>query len=311
MNRSRAFTLIELLVVIAIIAILAAILFPVFAQAKEAAKKTSGLSNVKQLNLACVMYSADFDDVFPLASRTDAGTNANFLWMFMIEPYTKNLEIFRNPQGEPNPSAQSDPFYGSFWKWVGGTYGSIPRAQMKGQPYYNVSNANSLARALNAVGSLHNGVMGWAAPTGGVGCWGSCAYVTTPSISQTQLQDVAAQALIFDAGEPTADYSTNRPKDEELGTCAFRPYSPGGDSIGGATPRWNGGPKSCSELRGNPPGDRYNIPDAIAAKIRKGMSNIGFADGHAKSMGLPALYRTETCNLAPSNRCMIHLQPTN
>ena len=62
--KRRGFTLIELLVVIAIIAILAAILFPVFAQAKEAAKKTSDLSNQKQLSLGHIMYSSDNDDYF-------------------------------------------------------------------------------------------------------------------------------------------------------------------------------------------------------------------------------------------------------
>lgn len=67
MNRRRqAFTLIELLVVIAIIAILAAILFPVFAQAKEAAKKTSCLSNLKQIGTASYMYNADYDDTAPM-----------------------------------------------------------------------------------------------------------------------------------------------------------------------------------------------------------------------------------------------------
>lgn len=71
MNR-RAFTLIELLVVIAIIAILAAILFPVFAQAKEAAKKTKCVSNQKQIGLAFMMYSADADDKFPCPG---GGTN--------------------------------------------------------------------------------------------------------------------------------------------------------------------------------------------------------------------------------------------
>ncbi len=72
MFRRRAFTLIELLVVIAIIAILAAILFPVFAQAKEAAKKTSTLSNYKQMGTAFIMYTTDNDDLFPLAFSTRA-----------------------------------------------------------------------------------------------------------------------------------------------------------------------------------------------------------------------------------------------
>src|SRR5678816_3817185 len=64
----RGFTLIELLVVIAIIAILAAILFPVFAQAKAAAKKTACLSNNKQIGIALYMYLTDFDDLLPMAN---------------------------------------------------------------------------------------------------------------------------------------------------------------------------------------------------------------------------------------------------
>ena len=73
-NRTRrAFTLIELLVVIAIIAILAAILFPVFAQAKEAAKKTQTLNNFKQVATSMIMYAGDNDDLFPLASVTTTG----------------------------------------------------------------------------------------------------------------------------------------------------------------------------------------------------------------------------------------------
>jgi len=65
MRKDRGFTLIELLVVIAIIAILAAILFPVFARAREAARKATCLSNCKQIVLACIMYANDFDDVLP------------------------------------------------------------------------------------------------------------------------------------------------------------------------------------------------------------------------------------------------------
>jgi prepilin-type N-terminal cleavage/methylation domain-containing protein len=75
----KAFTLIELLVVIAIIAILAAILFPVFAQAKEAAKKTSALSNIKQSASGVILYSSDNDDLFPSAYAYRLGT-ANALW---------------------------------------------------------------------------------------------------------------------------------------------------------------------------------------------------------------------------------------
>jgi prepilin-type N-terminal cleavage/methylation domain-containing protein len=77
----KAFTLIELLVVIAIIAILAAILFPVFAQAKEAAKKTADLSNVKQLATSEAMYINDTDDVYPLGFST-TNTNTTYMWNY-------------------------------------------------------------------------------------------------------------------------------------------------------------------------------------------------------------------------------------
>jgi len=98
--KKRGFTLIELLVVIAIIAILAAILFPVFAQAKEAAKKTSELSNFKQVGTATAMYNADYDDRYFLSN---SGGNPSG-WGFgppdtvpgqQMAPYTKNFDILR------------------------------------------------------------------------------------------------------------------------------------------------------------------------------------------------------------------------
>lgn len=97
----RAFTLIELLVVIAIIAILAAILFPVFAQAKEAAKRTSCLSNTKQAGLAYVMYYNDYDDTTPTVVETynfvSAGGYGVTDYWELINPYTKNTQIFLCP----------------------------------------------------------------------------------------------------------------------------------------------------------------------------------------------------------------------
>jgi len=70
MRKNRGFTLIELLVVIAIIAILAAILFPVFARAREAARKATCIANVKQLTLACLMYAGDYDEILPSAAAS-------------------------------------------------------------------------------------------------------------------------------------------------------------------------------------------------------------------------------------------------
>lgn len=90
----KAFTLIELLVVIAIIAILAAILFPVFAQAKLAAKKARSLAQMKQLGTAIYLYAGDHDDYFvPSSIRDGLGGNPE-IWPPKVEPYVKNKEIF-------------------------------------------------------------------------------------------------------------------------------------------------------------------------------------------------------------------------
>ena len=96
--KHRGFTLIELLVVIAIIAILAAILFPVFAQAKAAAKKTAALSNYNQLGLSELMYANDFDDHFVLFEwasdwQTPTGNRVSWepvMWRDLLQPYVKN-----------------------------------------------------------------------------------------------------------------------------------------------------------------------------------------------------------------------------
>lgn len=117
-KHSRAFTLIELLVVIAIIAILAAILFPVFAQAKEAAKKTSCVSNMKQLGLAFMQYTSDNDGVYPVnnwtyghdASHNDRVPGYQLGWMRHINPYTKNTQILTCPSsGKGNPAIIEGP----------------------------------------------------------------------------------------------------------------------------------------------------------------------------------------------------------
>lgn len=123
----KAFTLIELLVVIAIIAILAAILFPVFAQAKAAAKKTALISNTKQMGTSMFIYTADHDDIYPRNDDcTDKSSLNNALntkpfnptgvgclaspffyrmnhyaWQKWLRPYTKNVDIFKHTAREP------------------------------------------------------------------------------------------------------------------------------------------------------------------------------------------------------------------
>ncbi len=103
----RGFTLIELLVVIAIIAILAAILFPVFGRAREAARKTSCASNLKQIGTALAMYRGDFDELNPLNAFGDGSgtytmpdgvsTGQYVLWHHVLHPYVRNYGIFNCP----------------------------------------------------------------------------------------------------------------------------------------------------------------------------------------------------------------------
>jgi len=100
-GKSSAFTLIELLVVIAIIAILAAILFPVFALAREKARQTSCLSNIKQLGLGVMQYTQDFDELYPanylIAAPINGGTSTAFTWDQAIYPYVKSKQVYTCP----------------------------------------------------------------------------------------------------------------------------------------------------------------------------------------------------------------------
>jgi len=114
----RGFTLIELLVVIAIIAILAAILFPVFARARENARKSSCQNNLKQLALGFKQYINDFDERYPLIAVT-TGSNTGvppYGWADALQPYIKNTQVYQCPsdtaEGQDNPTVTG---YTDYW----------------------------------------------------------------------------------------------------------------------------------------------------------------------------------------------------
>lgn len=120
LSRQSGFTLIELLVVIAIIAILAAILFPVFAQAREKARQTSCLSNMKQIMLAEMMYVQDYDERFCRTHHDleegEPITNL-YTWYAPLQPYIKNDGIFRCPSLNDTPTVFPGPqFNAEVWK---------------------------------------------------------------------------------------------------------------------------------------------------------------------------------------------------
>lgn len=121
----KGFTLIELLVVIAIIAILAAILFPVFARAREKARQASCQSNLKQIGLASEMYKADYDQRYVRGSTQVPGVPGNGIWwMINLQAYMKNMDIVTCPSytipgwcGMGSCEANAGQRY---WRWVGG-----------------------------------------------------------------------------------------------------------------------------------------------------------------------------------------------
>ncbi len=169
-SHKHAFTLIELLVVIAIIAILAAILFPVFARARENARRTSCMSNLKQLGLASMQYTQDYDEKYCRAigwqtvqpTAAEGGAWSNFgawHWAHLLYPYTKSMQLVICPSGDSATIAQP----------YAGHYGAN----------YNIMN------------------------------WTSSGAVNTPAeVSLAQVQSPASTYLLMDGGSYTLNASS-------------------------------------------------------------------------------------------------------
>ena len=257
-SQKRGFTLIELLVVIAIIAILAAILFPVFQKVRENARKTSCLSNEKQIGLAMIQYSQDYDEllVSGWGAADGQGYNASdptpgrdrHKWMDSIYQYVKSTQVFHCPDdsgglipgatgtyvpyqmlGTPGqPAAPNANYYGSY---------SINSYDFNGADFPNVGPGNT--------------------PGGGV------AY------SLSQLQAPATTVWVMDgAGSYTVDCNT-----KTMGATTIGSY-PGIACVGNGAPSLNDN---------SPIVFRHGGPD---------LCNVLYCDGHAKSVRQGVLLQT-------------------
>jgi prepilin-type N-terminal cleavage/methylation domain-containing protein len=223
---SKAFTLIELLVVIAIIAILAAILFPVFAQAKESAKKTSNLSNYKQMGTALIMYAGDNEDTFPLAFGWHPAVGYTMLyihdvpadwypgigdqyrnmvsvfWANSTHPYSKNYDLL-----ETN-GARNDNWYGDDFSIAVKTPAKVG---MNFNGLLHSYNASAIASPsqLNLLNTLNGkrNFIGYGASQPNIICFEGdqpCRYVpSTPSCDPNKNGQVSA--IIYDDSSSTTE----------------------------------------------------------------------------------------------------------
>ena len=154
----RGFTLIELLVVIAIIAILAAILFPVFARARENARRASCQSNLKQIGLGILQYTQDYDEKLP--SRVNYDDRLN--WRDVIQPYVKSTQLFACPSN------------------TGNQLPTWPPLDPNGQPKNGAGRSYSINGAGNDINNANSNI-GGTAPTGDNGIAASLAALGSPS----------------------------------------------------------------------------------------------------------------------------------
>ncbi|MBB6052358.1 DUF1559 domain-containing protein [Armatimonas rosea] len=248
-KRTRgAFTLIELLVVIAIIAILAAILFPVFAQAREKARATACLSNMKQIGLGMMMYAQDYDETYPLHFTNQSPRPVNpinaaaaaprMMWTVAIYPYLKNWGIYSCPSDKPQ---STDAFTACYLVSYGYNYGYLSTLNPSGDPG-------------NAALQYFSGV--------------SVASIGRPADIVAVTDSGARDAF----GAATVLGGTVNPPDAYPSQKYF--YGPSG--VG-----WGIGCVSYYSTAGGAVNGKWGNTDGFAFRHNEG-GNVTFADGHAK-----------------------------
>ena len=254
---TRAFTLIELLVVIAIIAILAAILFPVFAQARESARKTACLSNTKQLGLGIMQYVQDYDEMYPCNSwdtppigttQTDSGDPnfpSAFNWMWKVMPYMKNRQILVCPS-DPNPK-----------HWATGYDNTNPAT---------CDNAWGIPTPISYVANPHLvGYGGWDNPNG---CFGDGSFMPDWGLVPIGMAAVPTPASTYMLGDSGRNngmeaWWINNTRAGNY-TRVYQASAPGGGAVVDANEPWHSRLKDTSIYR------------------HQSGQNISYGDGHSK-----------------------------
>ncbi|HEY3780335.1 MAG TPA: prepilin-type N-terminal cleavage/methylation domain-containing protein [Fimbriimonadaceae bacterium] len=297
----KGFTLIELLVVIAIIAILAAILFPVFAQAKLAAKKTADLSNLKQTNLAVAMYTNDNDDMWPSVANFDQcgintnktvpyGTMAHWSSSEVVGAYIKSTGMMLSPAD--SPWSMADLGTGINYTYID----PIPSTRVKAPISYM---ANGLSNAVFGE-AIYFGyvpsspyfpanVTDYTGPFDPGNYWGTCTNGVDVSNFQGAVSTTAASdptdLILLSGGQAglaawggCLDVYTNT----ETVACGYSTDLEWGFELTGVATGYQIG---------------HTAPDANLTKswhTYNGGSNFAFSDGHAKSAPASSFLKSET-----------------
>jgi len=287
--RNRAFTLIELLVVIAIIAILAAILFPVFAQAKEAAKKTADISNNKQLLTSTMLYMGDNDDIYPLLRVGPSAWQAVVTGPqiqsghILLIPYAKNKQIWASPNDTVARCDATSTGYNS---------------PVTGGPVSYVFSYNGSQNILNTSAALPYawGLSGWLA-TNADGSIPATGTVRTGSLNASQVGSAASTVWLMPSYISWSYWNGLMQHRADQRQYAFPPAD-----LAGSLATWPGqtavGAAWCS-----------NDFMSLGAYTKK--TNWGFADGHTKTidraMIMDRMWLTDPVNAALQNkRNLIH-----
>jgi prepilin-type N-terminal cleavage/methylation domain-containing protein/prepilin-type processing-associated H-X9-DG protein len=282
-GRRRGFTLIELLVVIAIIAILAAMLFPVFARARESARKIQCLSNVKNIAIAVQMYLTDYDRFPPKLHEADArqyfvdtcgceeaadcwGTQFNpyLRWPVILDEYVRNRDVWRCPSARFSPVLSINYGYGTgrWWdyakdQWVDGGMCYLAPCMPSFPPGWGGTITDSVVQ--EGCGGPESGGFDWSIGT----TWRLTDYKTS------QLTDPAKYVVAADAGVACIQQLDRTSWVAYPDVCQIDSVACNPDCNPGADPRMATDPT-------------YRKENAQPRHL--GGSNLGFADGHAAWM---------------------------